>query len=214
MVCASGSPPVGNTFGTTVTSINLTLTLTRPVDASTVNSNAFKVTNAVIGSITPVTGMSATYSVSLNVANSSTGSIKVQFTGTGVRDDYGNSALASGVLAWRRDITGPSMLPSSNPLSVRLGKQVSVAVKFSEALVWPQNQLDPAIFEVVDASSGNSMGSAITVSRSGSSYTVKFNATARGTWHLRLKSTITNPPFDLLGNPLLANGSVIVVKVV
>lgn len=214
MVCASGSPPLGNTFGTTVTSINLTLTLTRPVDATTVNSNAFKVTNAVVGSITPVTGMSATYSVTLDVANSSTGSIKVQFTGTGVRDEYGNRALASGLLAWRRDITGPSLLPSSKPLSIRFNQQVSVAVKFTEALIWPQNQLNPAIFEVVDASSGNSMGSAITVSRSGSSYTVKFNATARGTWHLRLKSTITGPPTDLLGNPLMATGSVIVVNVV
>ena len=213
LAVTSGGTSQGSTFGGSVSSIPLTLTLTRAVDATTVTAGAFRVTNATIGAITPASGTSSTYFITLNVANSVSGDIKAQFLGAGVRDAYGNGALATSELAWKRDVTGPSMLPSSRPLSARLSQQVSVAVKFSEALVWPQNQLDPSIFEVVNAS-GNAIANAqITLTGSGSSYTVKFYATERGTLRLRLKSGIANPPADLFGNTLLANGAVVTVNV-
>jgi len=66
---------------------------------------------------------------------------------------------------------------------------------------------------VVNAS-GNAIANAqITLTGFGSSYTVRFNATESGTLRLRLRSGIANPPADLLGNTLLANGAVVAVNV-
>ena len=141
-----------------------------------------------------------------------TGAVKVQFTGTGVRDAYGNIPLASSELAWKRDVTGPSMLPPSRPVSARLNQQVSVAVRFSETLAGAP--LNAGMFDLVRSTDNSVVANTnFSISGSGTSYTVKFTPMERGTFRLRLKAPINNPPTDLLGNALLANGAFISVNV-
>ncbi|MBU6293594.1 MAG: hypothetical protein KJS91_02830 [Planctomycetes bacterium] len=211
LAVASGGQALGTTFGTIAGTpsnrIPLTLTLTRPVDASTVTTGAFRTTNATIASISPATGMANTFTLSLDVGASATGAVKVQFTGAGVRDDYGNGALASQELSWRRDVTPPTLLPSTRIVSGRLNQTVSVAVRFSEALSTTTASQLQAMFEIVRSTdmAQTSLGSGgITVSGSGSSFTVRFTITERGNHRLRLKSSGPMPT-DIFGNALLSS---------
>jgi VCBS repeat-containing protein len=197
--------------GTSVTSIPVKVTFTRPVDPTSVTAAAFSVMHSTVGGITvAANGLSATFTLSVvNPTGAWDAPIRVSVLGGVVRDLYGNNVLASAPLSWMHDGTGPSVVLSSSVAAVRIGQQVSVGIKFSELMAagtftFPMIQVQ---LNGVDVDS-----SQLILKGTGSNFTVSLKPGARGTLTVRLRSNASLAT-DMVGNGLVSTGNTISVKI-